>query len=419
MRVQDAPRFKESAAVTVRLVRAGAQAVRALSQSGLHPSNCRLLDAERGGADRRARRTGEAPPPALLVLGFESADHELGPWMARALELCADHGGRAHDRGREDGGREPAEGAWRDAFLQAPYLRDTLVAAGVFAETFETAITWDRFDGVSSTRVRERDARRSDGDGIVTCRLTHVYPDGAAPYFTVLAPARRGDELEQWDERQGGGVRGDPRRGRDDHAPPRGRPRPPALVRPPAPRAVRRRAARRQGGRRSRRHPEPRRPDRPVTARRRELARADRVLPGLWRLRLPLPWPGVPHGNAYAIAAGDGVVLVDTGLHEPGSMRQLELALDQAGLRLEHVRLVVCTHAHSDHYGQAAPIMERERRRALDAPEPRAHDEGRRGPGARLRAALRDRAPVGRAGRRARRVPRGARRGRSSASPRS
>ena len=96
-----------------------------------------------------------------------------------------------------------------------------------------------------------------------------------------------------------------------------------------------------------------------MTARRRELARADRVLPGLWRLRLPLPWPGVPHGNAYAIAAGDGVVLVDTGLHEAGSMRQFDLALDQAGLRVEHVRLVVCTHAHSDHYGQAAPIMER------------------------------------------------------------
>jgi glyoxylase-like metal-dependent hydrolase (beta-lactamase superfamily II) len=93
-----------------------------------------------------------------------------------------------------------------------------------------------------------------------------------------------------------------------------------------------------------------------VKAHKRELARADRVLPGLWRLRLPLPWPGVPHGNAYAIAAGDGVVLVDTGLHEPGSLRQLELALAQAGLRLELVRLIVCTHAHSDHYGQAAPI---------------------------------------------------------------
>jgi glyoxylase-like metal-dependent hydrolase (beta-lactamase superfamily II) len=89
----------------------------------------------------------------------------------------------------------------------------------------------------------------------------------------------------------------------------------------------------------------------------RAVARADRVLPGLWRLRLPLPWPGVPHVNAWAIAAGSGVVLVDTGLGAPGGLEQLELALAQAGLRLEHVRLLVCTHAHSDHYGLAGPIL--------------------------------------------------------------
>jgi glyoxylase-like metal-dependent hydrolase (beta-lactamase superfamily II) len=93
--------------------------------------------------------------------------------------------------------------------------------------------------------------------------------------------------------------------------------------------------------------------------RKREVGRGERVLPGLWRLRLPLPWPGVPHCNAWAVAAGDGVVLFDTGMHEPGSLAHLERALDQVRLRLEHVRLVACTHAHSDHYGQAAPIMER------------------------------------------------------------
>jgi glyoxylase-like metal-dependent hydrolase (beta-lactamase superfamily II) len=82
-------------------------------------------------------------------------------------------------------------------------------------------------------------------------------------------------------------------------------------------------------------------------------------LPGLWRLRLPLPWPGVPHCNAWAIASGSGVVLVDTGMHQPGSMAQLERALDQVNLRVEHVRLVVATHAHSDHWGQAAPIRDR------------------------------------------------------------
>jgi len=83
------------------------------------------------------------------------------------------------------------------------------------------------------------------------------------------------------------------------------------------------------------------------------------VIPGLWRLRLPLPWPGVPHVNAWAIAAGSGVVLIDTGMHEPGSLAQLERAMDQVNLRLEQVRLLAITHAHTDHWGQTAPILER------------------------------------------------------------
>jgi len=91
----------------------------------------------------------------------------------------------------------------------------------------------------------------------------------------------------------------------------------------------------------------------------RVIGRGERVLPGIWRLRLPLPWPGIPHCNGWAIAAGDGVVLVDTGVHEPGSMAHLERALDQVGLSVGHVRLVVCTHAHADHCGEAATIAER------------------------------------------------------------
>jgi glyoxylase-like metal-dependent hydrolase (beta-lactamase superfamily II) len=93
--------------------------------------------------------------------------------------------------------------------------------------------------------------------------------------------------------------------------------------------------------------------------RRREVGRGERVLPGVWRLRLPLPWPGVPHCNAWAIGAGDGIVLVDTGVHEPGSMAHLERALDQAGLQLRHVRRIVCTHAHVDHCGQAPALRSR------------------------------------------------------------
>ncbi|MBX5468750.1 MAG: FAD-binding oxidoreductase [Thermoleophilaceae bacterium] len=199
VRVRERPRFKASAGVLFRSFEDGAAAARALAQSGLHPSNCRLLDPA------EAATTGAAPEGrALLVLGFESADHPLGPWLARGLELCRDHGGEPEGEPRISGDLARADdgvATWRDAFLQAPYLRDTMILGGVIAETLETAITWDRFaDFVAAVRESaERAVAGECGAGRVTCRLTHVYPDGAAPYFTVLAPARRGSELEQWD----------------------------------------------------------------------------------------------------------------------------------------------------------------------------------------------------------------------------
>ena len=89
-----------------------------------------------------------------------------------------------------------------------------------------------------------------------------------------------------------------------------------------------------------------------------EAPRGERVLPGVWRLRLALPWPGVPHGNAWAVASDGGIVLFDTGIGGKGRLRQLDLALAQVGFGLEDVRLLVCTHSHTDHYGLAAPIVE-------------------------------------------------------------
>jgi alkyldihydroxyacetonephosphate synthase len=133
-------------------------------------------------------------------LGFESADHPLEAWLERGLELCADHGGEPSERGSSSD--SSAQDTWRNAFLQAPYLRDTLVAGGVLSETFESAITWDRLEEFVNDvcRSAESAVREACGAGTVTCRLTHAYADGAAPYFTVLAPARRGSELEQWAE---------------------------------------------------------------------------------------------------------------------------------------------------------------------------------------------------------------------------
>jgi alkyldihydroxyacetonephosphate synthase len=192
VRVQAAPRFKASAGVLFDSFERGAAAARAIAQAGLYPSNCRVLDPV------EAALTGAAPAGrALLVLGFESADHPLDSWMDRACELCREHGGELPVPPAVEARTEPGS-AWREAFLRMPYLRDTMVATGILAETVETAVTWDRFD-VFVAAVRER-TEAALGRGRVTCRLTHVYPDGAAPYFTVLAPARRGGEVEQWDE---------------------------------------------------------------------------------------------------------------------------------------------------------------------------------------------------------------------------
>ncbi len=202
MRLQDRPKFRASAAVTFNAFDAGVAAARAISQAGLYPSNCRLLDA--GEALTAGAGSGSA---AVLVLAFESADHRLDPWMARALECCRDHGGVVPDGAgttRTDDGaaREGAAGAWRQSFLGAPYLRDALVAMGMISDTFETAITWDRFAEfhAGAMAAAEDVVRRVCGAGQVTCRFTHLYPDGPAPYYSIIAPGKKGSQIAQWDE---------------------------------------------------------------------------------------------------------------------------------------------------------------------------------------------------------------------------
>ncbi|MBW2415132.1 MAG: FAD-binding oxidoreductase, partial [Deltaproteobacteria bacterium] len=202
MRLQDRPVFRASASVWFSGFAAGADAVRALSQSGLEPANCRLLDAGEAAAS-----AGGSGDESLLVLAFESADHPLDAWLARALELCRDLGGRVPDdsvriRNDSQGAREGASGAWRNSFVSAPYARDALIALGFISETFETAIPWDRFEAFHEavSAAASEAIERVCGGGTLTCRFTHVYPDGPAPYYTIMAPGEPGRELEQWDE---------------------------------------------------------------------------------------------------------------------------------------------------------------------------------------------------------------------------
>ncbi len=216
MRLRPRPRWRAGGTARFSSLEGGAGAVRALAQSGLAPSNCRLLDP----LEAMVNGVGDGGT-AVLVIGFESADHPLGPWARRAAELASDLGGVVDPdswkqgdtdeptggelrtaAGPEVDGHGGATDVWRASFLRAPYVRDALVRLGAVCDTFETACTWDRFPSLyEQVRVAVGGVLAREGTGgFVTCRFTHVYPDGPAPYFTVVAPARLGSELAQWAE---------------------------------------------------------------------------------------------------------------------------------------------------------------------------------------------------------------------------
>jgi alkyldihydroxyacetonephosphate synthase len=197
VRLRKKPTSRASASVRFKTFYAGADAVRDITQAGLYPANCRLLEAR------------EALPnipweneEAVLVLAFESADHPLDAWMARALEICAAHGGVA-DPGADDENahRSGAAGAWRTKFIRAPHYSEHAVARGILSSTFETSMTWERFRDFHQkiSKITLDTIKRVTGrEGSVTCRFTHVYPDGPCLYFTFGGILDKRNALEQF-----------------------------------------------------------------------------------------------------------------------------------------------------------------------------------------------------------------------------
>jgi alkyldihydroxyacetonephosphate synthase len=197
-RVVRRPRFRAAASVSFDGFERACDAVRAVVQSRLWPANCRLLD------EREAMMNGVSQDGScVLLLGFESADRALDGPMTHALALATACGGRCEkgavykDAGER--GRDERADAWRASFLRGPYLQSALVSLGLVCDTFETACTWDRTaELVREVRGSVRAAIATAGaTGDLTCRFTHAYPDGPAPYFTFVCTAGRGT-IETW-----------------------------------------------------------------------------------------------------------------------------------------------------------------------------------------------------------------------------
>ncbi|WP_017558375.1 FAD-binding oxidoreductase [Nocardiopsis baichengensis] len=160
----------------------GAAALRALARSPLRPTTARLSD-ETETFVNAALSGKEAAPGCLAVIGFDGDAEDVEARRAACARLLGEAGGTPLGSG--------PVADWRDSRFHAPYLRDTLLSAGVLAETLETAATWAGLLPLyraTSEAVSEA-LKGREGDAVVLCHISHTYPEGASLYFTVVTAA--------------------------------------------------------------------------------------------------------------------------------------------------------------------------------------------------------------------------------------
>ena len=225
VRVRPRPQFKASATVHFDSFEQGAEAVRADRAVGALPDQLPPARRGRGPADRRLRParcscSGSSRPTTRSTRG----------WRA-PLEICD---------------REPTvDRLGRRRRLAQRLPRDALPARHVDPGRRAQRHVRDR-DHLGQARrpARGGPLARSRTPPAASRTSTRT---GRRPYFTVVEPARRGSELEQWDEIKARGVRRRAGGRGDDHPPPRRGEGPPSVVRPAAARRLsRRRCARRR-----------------------------------------------------------------------------------------------------------------------------------------------------------------------------
>ena len=194
MRLHTRPKFRKSATINFKSIKSAGSAIRALLQAGLWPTNARFIDSE----ESRLAGVNDGNQH-MVLLGFENAKYSVDHQMDRALECMRDYGGDFTAPGERDVNAD----LWRNSFIKAPYNREALIANGIMHDTFETSITWDKLDEFHSAvkaATQQAILEITGKPGHVTCRFTHAYPDGTAPYFTFHAETKPGSELDHWRE---------------------------------------------------------------------------------------------------------------------------------------------------------------------------------------------------------------------------
>lgn len=172
----------------------GTAALRAVTQTGTGPTVIRLSDeAETGVNLATTESIGESQITGgcLAITVFEGTTAHAESRHAETRAVLQAHDGTSL-------GEAPAR-AWEHGRFGAPYLRDSLLAAGALCETLETATSWSNIPALKSavTDALTGALAESGTPALVLCHISHVYATGASLYFTVVA-GQRGNPLEQW-----------------------------------------------------------------------------------------------------------------------------------------------------------------------------------------------------------------------------
>lgn len=189
MRVFRRPVHRAACTARFSSFEAGLDALRAITQAGLTPANCRLVD----GAEAIMSGAGLGDV-SLMFLAFESASLPQRAPLDQAIDIARAHGAAIGDEDIKiasgtSSEREGVAEGYRASFFRAPYLRDELVLRGIFVETYETAAPWSRIRELDEA-VRRVVASLDLGPHLFARRVTHAYRDGCAPYYTLIAKER-------------------------------------------------------------------------------------------------------------------------------------------------------------------------------------------------------------------------------------
>ena len=172
----------------------GAAALRAIIQNATGPTVVRLSDEVETGVNLATTESigeNQITGGCLGITVFEGSTEHVESRLAETSALLAAQGGTSLGDG-------PAQ-AWERGRFGAPYLRDSLLAAGALCETLETATDWSNIPVLKAavTEALTTALAETGTPALVMCHISHVYPTGASLYFTVVA-GQRGNPIEQW-----------------------------------------------------------------------------------------------------------------------------------------------------------------------------------------------------------------------------